>query len=81
MQRDLKNILGLNVRFYEHLCEANESVRKICKKLKDKKYIHEHYSRNGYVKIIIKEGDPPFKIKHIDFLREKFEDIVDIDEL
>ena len=72
-QRHLKSYLNLNVRFFEHLCDANEEVRKSCKILKEHNYIHNYYSRNGFFKIVVKEGDSPLKIKHIEILREKFD--------
>ena len=47
----------MNLRFYENLCEANETVIKYCGKLKQTGKIHDYYLRNGFIKIIGVEGE------------------------
>ena len=53
----------MNLRFYENLCEANETVIKYCGKLKQTGKIHDYYLRNGFIKIIGVEGERPKKKK------------------
>ena len=65
---------NLNVRFYENLCNKNEFIYRECKRLKKQKHLTECYIRNGFVKIIIKEGDNPIKINHPDDLYDVFWD-------
>ena len=69
-----KQELKLNLRFYENLCEANESVIHYCSKLKQSGIIYDFYLRNGFVKIIIDEGDKPINIRHPEDLFSQFED-------
>ena len=64
----------MNLRFYESLCPANEEVIKECYKLKNNDLLSEYFIRNGFVKIIINEGDKPFKVYHPDLLYDKFYD-------
>ena len=61
---EVKNILNMNLRFYESLCDSNKTVYKECHDLKKYGLIDDFYLRNGFVKII-KQGDRnPIKIKH-----------------
>ena len=70
---ECKPVLRMNLRFYENLCEANETVVRYCNKLKTAGFIHEFYLRNGFVKIKVEEGDKPSKIYHPEILIQKFE--------
>ena len=65
--------LNMNLRFYENLCEANEMVVRSCKKLKQSGRIHEYYRRNGFVKIIIEEGNRSERIPHPNDLFQQFD--------
>ena len=70
----VKNFLKMNLRFYESLCASNEEIINECYKLKKDGIVHDYYIRNGFVKLIIKEGDNPFKIYHPDILYDSFPD-------
>ena len=56
------------------VCESNEKVVNECVKLKRCAVIHDFFIRNGFVKIVKKEGDRPIKIKHPDILYDLFSD-------
>ncbi len=71
--RDVRNALnGLNLRIFENLCRSNNEVMQMCKWLYDNEYINGHFLRNGFVKIVIAEGDVPLKVKHPQLLRDRF---------
>ena len=78
---EIKNIIHMNLRFQENLCEANERVFKWCRELKNKELIHDFFIRNGFIKIVVDQGDKPIKIKHPEELFEKFNDYFDDLEL
>ena len=61
---EFRQALNMNLRFYEHLPETNESVLKECIKLANYGCINSYFIRNGFVKIAINHGDKPFKIYH-----------------
>ena len=67
----VKNLLKMNIRFHESLCQAN-GITKECVILKKNKLIKDYFIHNGFIKIIKKEGDRPFKIKHPDILNDIF---------
>ena len=73
---DAKSTLKMNLRFYDNLCEANEEVRKMCRVLKGQGKIRDYHIKNGFVAIIVKEGDRPCRIPHIDVLKSRFSDIL-----
>ena len=72
-----KDYLGMNLRFFESLCESNKNVYNECFNLKKKGFIEEYYIRNGFVKVIIKNGDKPKKIHHPDDLYYYFKEFYD----
>ena len=74
---DLKPILHMNLRFYEHLCEANETVIRWCRDLKNYDIIYDYFTRNGFVKVVVDKGDRPIKINHPDILCDKFSNYFD----
>ena len=69
---EIKDHIGMNLRIYESLCAANEKVLMDCNNLKHVGFIHDFYIRNGFIKIIINQGDTPKKIDHINILKETF---------
>ena len=69
-----KPTLKMNLRFYENLCDANETVIRNCYKLKQSGILHDFYIRNGFIKIKIDEGDKHIKIYHPEVLFQKFDD-------
>lgn len=71
---ECKQILKMNLRFYENLCNANETVLRWCKDLKFNNVIHDFFIRNGFMKIIVDAGDKPIKIRHPDSLYNKFQE-------
>ena len=71
---EVKQELKINLRFYESICSANDQSLKECNKLKRNGIIKDFYMRNGFVKVIKKEGDKPIKIYHPDILFDHFED-------
>ena len=75
--KECRSTLQMNLRFYENLCEQNEIVRKYCYKLKRDGHIQDYFSRNGFIKIIVEDGDRPFKIRHPELLIEKFDFLED----
>ena len=70
-----KQKLKMNLRFYENLCESNETTIRYCGKLKQSGKIHNFFLRNGFVKIIEAEGEKPKKIHHPDDLFQQFEGV------
>ena len=78
LQQKAYQHLKLNLRFFESLCGKNEETRRICKWLSQDQRIHDHYLRNGFVKVVFNENDRPKKIKHPEILRKKFEIPADI---
>ena len=75
IQQDIKAALNMNIRIYENLCKMNEESLHICKWLQDNGYIHDHFLRNGFVKIVCRAGERPMKVHHPEFLRNKFSNI------
>ena len=78
---ELKNQLGMNLRFYESLSNSNKKVYNECFDLKKYGLINDYYIRNGFVKIIKNGEDRPIKIKHPDDLYYYFEDYYKCNEL
>ena len=76
-----KKELNMNLRFYEHLTDNNELVLKECSILLKYGIIKSYFIRNGFVKIVVAEGDRPFKVIHPHILYDKFKDFFDHDEL
>ena len=70
---ELKGVLRMNLRFYESLCQLNQETLRVCDWLKDEEVIHHHFLRNGFVKIVIEDGQPPIRIKHPEMLLDKFD--------
>ena len=67
------NILGLaNLSFREDMCHANENIFAECIYLKNYGVVEQCYTRNGKVKIIIKNENHPLIINHIDDLGDIF---------
>ena len=75
LQQQARLHLRLNLRFFESLCAKNEESLRICKWLNQEQKIHDHFLRNGFVKVVMEENGRPQKVKHPEFLRRKFEHI------
>ena len=71
----------MNLRFYEHLTDSNETVLKECIKLAKFEIINSYFIRNGFIKIIVNYGDKPLKIYHSGELRDKFNNFYDYQDL
>ena len=69
----LRGVLKMHLRFYESLCSLNNETRKICNGLKESGEIHSFSIWHGFVKIVAKEGDRPFRIRHPDILKKMFD--------
>ena len=69
---DLRGDLQMNLGFYESLCSLNQEALRTCKGLQERGAIHSYYIWHGFVNIVVKDGDKPFKIKHPEVFREKF---------
>ena len=69
---DLRNSLGMNIRFHESLAQLNQESLRLCTWLKSNGQIHDHFSRNGYCKIVATANDKPGKVPHPEFLRVRF---------
>ena len=69
---DLRNSLGMNIRFHESLAQLNQESLRLCTWLKSNGQIHDHFSRNGYCKIVATANDKPVKVPHPEFLRVRF---------
>ncbi|MDP7403845.1 MAG: hypothetical protein QF782_00245 [Porticoccaceae bacterium] len=76
VQRDVMDKLNLNIRVFENLCKANEEALRICKFLKENGTIYDHFIRNGFVKIVKQAGGRPLKVRHPEFLKDKFVDFL-----
>ena len=66
---ELRGVLRMNLRFYESLCGKNEETLKQCKALQENGQIKSYFIRNGFVKVVVEEGDDPWKICHPQELR------------
>ena len=75
LQQGASRHLRLNIRIFESLCAKNEESLRICKWLNQEGKIHDHYLRNGFVKIVMEENGRPQKVKHPEILRRKFDPI------
>ena len=69
---EVRNGMGLNVRFFESLSAKNVDSLKMCKSLLNDGRICKYYTRNGFVKYIAEEGDEPVRVSHPMELSEKF---------
>ena len=77
----IKQELKMNIRFYEHLSKSNENILKECQNLHKHELIHSYYIRNGFLKIIINQGDKPIKIINQEILDNLFAEYYDHDNL
>ena len=69
--------LGRPKNLYDSWCAKNEETLKMAEWLSAEGLIYNYYMRNGFVKIVVDEGDKPYKLKHPQSLREKFDYIPD----
>ena len=69
---EVRNGMGLNVRFFESLSAKNVDSLKMCKSLLNDGRICKYYTRNGFVKYIVEEGDEPVRVSHPMELSERF---------
>ena len=76
-----KKNLKMNLRIHESLCQANEKVVSDCGSLKKYSIIKDFYIRNGFTKIVEKEGSRPQKIHHPNDLYDMFEDFYKYENL
>ena len=74
---EIKNEIKMNLRFLESLCSANEDIVSECYKLRKHGLITDYFIRNGFVKVIKKEGDKPLKMYHPYLLYDIFFDYYD----
>ena len=58
------NKLNMNLRFHQSLCATNEEALRICKWLHEQREIHHYFIWNGFVKVVVDEGDNPVKVNH-----------------
>ena len=77
---DVKNLLKMNLRFFESLCDSNKKVYDECYNLKKYGLITDFYIRNGFVKIV-KDGKSPIKIQHQEDLYFYFHDYYECNQL
>ena len=77
----LKKELKMNIRFYENLTKSNEKNLKECQNLYRHEVIQNYYIRNGFMKIVINQGDKAIKIIHQDILDNLFADFYEYDNL
>ena len=75
--RECKPTLGMNLRFYENLCLANEYIVNQCTIMLSKGFIESYKIKNGFIKITVSEGDRPILIKHPDDLKFHFNNYFD----
>ena len=78
---ECRDILQMNLRFYQNLCDANKTVLRLTKYLKRYEFIHDYIIVNGFIKVITNVGERPLRIRHPDDLYNKFKDIFDHEEL
>ena len=64
----------MNLRFFECLCPSNEKILKKCIDLKKYGQIHDYYTSNGFIKVVISEDEAPIKITHTRMLEDLFKD-------
>ena len=77
-----KNTLNLPyLGFEQHLCAANERVRRECKKLCHYGLIQDYFSWNGFIKIVQNNNTRALKINHIDELFKRFDDFYQYENL
>ena len=78
---EFRRDLNMNLRFFEHLTDSNESVLKECAQLAKYEIIDSYFIRNGHVKIVINDGDKPIKINHTGILLDRFKEYYDYHHL
>ena len=66
---------GMNLRFYENLCRENEQVTEDCKALKFEGIIKNFTVRNGFTKIVKRNGQS-CKIRHPSELHNMFKNFL-----
>ena len=76
--KQVKEAMGIELSMSENLCDKNTESAKICKWLKENGRIYDHFTRNGFSKVVLRKGEQPEKITHPGDLRYKFADIPDI---
>ena len=69
----VKANMGMDLTMSESLCSKNAESLKICKWLKKEGKIHNHFTRNGFSKVVFHAGDRTVKISHPDMLKERFD--------
>ena len=62
----------MNLKIYDNLCESNNQVMGYCRALKNDDNIFDYFIRDGFVKIVVKDGDKPILINHPDELKHMF---------
>ena len=72
---NFKREINMNLRIFENLAPKNSDSLRIAKWLLEQELISSYFLRNGYVKIVINDGDNPIRIRHPNILREMFSDI------
>ena len=73
----VKEEMGLDLRIFDSLCAKNVQSMKLCKKLHEDGKISKYFTRNGFMKVIVDEGDNPWRISHPKLLMDKFDIQVD----
>ena len=63
---------GINIKFFVNMCNENNIIYKDCNNMKYQGAIYDFYVRNGFIKVIIKQGDKPVLIRHPDDLYDLF---------
>ena len=74
LKKNLRNVKGMNLRFFESLCSSNKKILHECSRLKNAGFISNYFLRNGFVKIIQNVDDNPKKIRHLNDIKNKFPD-------
>ena len=62
----LKNLrTSWKLSFREDLCDDNLDILHKCEKLQNEGFLHKVFTHNGFVKVIVNQGERPKKINHI----------------
>ena len=69
---EMRGELQMNLRFYESLSSLNQEALGIVERLKRDNIIHSFFISMGFIKIVVSEGDRPFRVQHPEILKEKF---------
>lgn len=67
--------LPFKLMLSEDLCDHNKQVQADCEALVREGILFKYFTRNGFIKVIQKNGDRPKVVRHINYLVNMFPDV------